>query len=298
MPQEGARRPKVPRLYEIVVVPHGKESKTRTYHASRLRLIAGAVAVFLACAGVTLAVLVFTPVAMYVPIPNPMLERKYGRQIVETQERLNALAQDVLLLKDYNMQLRKALGEDSTRHTVSGDYPLSVSVEGRPPAELADSTPAAAESEPPAGLEEEGPLTTSSEEPTQNFEARFPMSTPVDGYVSQGFDPPHNHYGMDFAAKQGTPVSAAAEGYVVFAGWTYEDGNMIILSHGGGYLTVYKHNQALLKTAHAFVNRGEPIALLGTSGRTSLGPHLHFEVWKDGVPRDPNEYLLRPQRIP
>jgi len=57
-------------------------------------------------------------------------------------------------------------------------------------------------------------------------------------------------------------------------------------------MTVYKHNQSLLRKAQEFVKRGEAIALLGTSGRTSQGPHLHFEVWRDGIPRDPRMYLI------
>jgi murein DD-endopeptidase MepM/ murein hydrolase activator NlpD len=83
---------------------------------------------------------------------------------------------------------------------------------------------------------------------------------------------------------------------VLFAGWTYDDGNMLIIAHGGGYATVYKHLQTLLKSTLNSVKRGEPIALLGSSGRTSMGPHLHFEVWHNGVPEDPNESLLVPAR--
>ena len=115
--------------------------------------------------------------------------------------------------------------------------------------------------------------------------------------MTQGFDADHRHYGIDYATKTGTPVYAATDGYVVFSGWTYDDGNMIILSHGGGYLTVYKHNQLLLRTEHAFVKRGEMIAESGSSGKTSSGPHLHFEVWKDGLPRDPQEFLLVAPKI-
>jgi len=122
----------------------------------------------------------------------------------------------------------------------------------------------------------------------------FPLIVPVVGFVTQTFDPARNHYGIDFAGKRGTPIYAAGDGHVIFAGWTYDDGNMLIISHGGGYMTVYKHNQALLTSAQAVVTRGEPIALLGTSGKSSLGPHLHFEVWKDGLPRDPNKFLLTP----
>ena len=67
---------------------------------------------------------------------------------------------------------------------------------------------------------------------------------------------------------------------------------MIILSHGSGYFTIYKHNQSLLKSASEFVKRGEPIALLGNSGNTSYGPHLHFELWKDGQPQNPDDYMI------
>jgi murein DD-endopeptidase MepM/ murein hydrolase activator NlpD len=120
----------------------------------------------------------------------------------------------------------------------------------------------------------------------------FPVLLPAEGYISRGFDADRRHYGLDIAGKMGTLVNAAADGYVVFAGWTSDDGNKVILSHSGGFLTFYKHNQSLLKSAPTFVRRGEPIALLGSSGQTSTGPHLHFEIWKDGVPVDPANYIL------
>jgi murein DD-endopeptidase MepM/ murein hydrolase activator NlpD len=124
----------------------------------------------------------------------------------------------------------------------------------------------------------------------------FPLLTPVEGFVTQGFDPSRNHFGIDIAAQRGTPVYAPGDGVVLFAGWTYEDGNMLIIAHGGGYLTVYKHNQTLLKNTLNAVKRGEPIALLGSTGKTSAGQHLHFEVWRNGVPQDPEDFLLVPSR--
>jgi murein DD-endopeptidase MepM/ murein hydrolase activator NlpD len=120
----------------------------------------------------------------------------------------------------------------------------------------------------------------------------FPVIMPTEGYVTRTFNPNQRHFGIDIAGKIGTPVYAAAEGYVIFAGWTNEDGNLIILSHAGGFLTFYKHNQSLLRPANSFVKRGEPIALLGNSGISS-GPHLHFEIWKDGVPVDPARYVMK-----
>ena len=115
---------------------------------------------------------------------------------------------------------------------------------------------------------------------------------PTDGYLTQGFDVTRYHLGMDFAGKKSTAVLAAADGNVVFSGWTYDDGYMIMVAHGLGYLSVYKHNESLLKGTGAFVKRGEPIALLGNTGRTSSGPHLHFELWKDGIAYDPGQFLL------
>jgi murein DD-endopeptidase MepM/ murein hydrolase activator NlpD len=120
----------------------------------------------------------------------------------------------------------------------------------------------------------------------------FPAILPTEGYMTRGFDPEYNHYGLDIAGKIGTLINAAADGNIVFSGWTYNDGYVVIISHASGFMSFYKHNQTLLKSAGSFVRRGEPIATLGNSGATSSGPHLHFEIWKDGVPVDPSIYMI------
>jgi murein DD-endopeptidase MepM/ murein hydrolase activator NlpD len=73
---------------------------------------------------------------------------------------------------------------------------------------------------------------------------------------------------------------------------------MIMISHGFGYLTVYKHCQSLMLPSHTAIRKNELIALLGSSGNTSTGPHLHFEVWRNGVPVDPETYLIGPSATP
>lgn len=92
--------------------------------------------------------------------------------------------------------------------------------------------------------------------------------------------------------KSGTPVYAAANGYVIFADYTTEDGYMIILDNNNGYITVYKHCSVLLKRARDVVLQGETIALSGNTGEISTGPHLHFEIWKDGKPINPEKILI------
>jgi hypothetical protein len=295
MPQKGGPRRKKKRLFEILIVPLGGGKGAKTFRASRLRLIMLVVAAVAAIVGVTLLVLMYTPLALYVPIPNPELEARYGRMIRETQERLTGLAQEVILLRDYNQQMRHALGEGVRDSSTAKNTPVvSVKVDtgGKLPAFAAEGPVPEYDEMSGGSVGQFAAIVTGGD----GGKFRFPIMSPTDGFVTQGFDPSRNHFGMDFAGKRGTPVYAAAEGHVVFSGWTYQDGNIIIIQHGGGFVTVYKHNQALLRSVQARVNRGEPIALLGTSGKTSLGPHLHFELWKDGVALDPNQYLLTPVR--
>ena len=120
----------------------------------------------------------------------------------------------------------------------------------------------------------------------------FPAILPTEGYITRGFEPDHNHFGIDIAGKTGNLIVTAADGNIVFSGWTYDDGYIVIVSHASGFMSFYKHNQSLLKSSGSFVRRGEPIATLGNSGIKSSGPHVHFEIWKDGVPVDPSLYMI------
>jgi murein DD-endopeptidase MepM/ murein hydrolase activator NlpD len=118
-----------------------------------------------------------------------------------------------------------------------------------------------------------------------------PLKMPVQGFVSQEYKRA-GHTGIDIVASEGTPVHAAGDGVVVFSGWTYKDGYILILYHHGGYLTCYRHNAQNLVMVNQPVKQGDVIALLGNSGESSSGPHLHFEIWKDGEPINPRDILL------
>ena len=124
----------------------------------------------------------------------------------------------------------------------------------------------------------------------------LPILLPVEGFLSEKFSrspwyPFKSHAGIDIAAKRGSVVAAAGDGTVVYSGWHNELGNLLILHHGESLFSRYGHNDRLLVREGTFVKRGDPIALVGSSGRSS-GPHLHFEIWKDGVAVDPRDYLL------
>ncbi len=137
------------------------------------------------------------------------------------------------------------------------------------------------------------PRAVSAKPPQRHYEPRSRgLLWPVSGRVTSGFGPrpPGHHDGIDIAAPKGTPVRAAGAGRVIFSDRLSGYGNVIILEHDGGLTTVYAHNARNLVPTGARVERGQRIATVGDSGRASE-PHLHFEVRKDNVARNPLFYL-------
>lgn len=114
---------------------------------------------------------------------------------------------------------------------------------------------------------------------------------PVKGNVVKPYSTAMRHYGVDIAAAGGSPVNAAYSGTVVSTGFAAEYGHVIVLQHPAGVITIYRNNSALLKHQGDAVRAGEPIAFVGTGSTTELGPHLHLEVWVNGMPVNPEEYI-------
>ena len=119
----------------------------------------------------------------------------------------------------------------------------------------------------------------------------FSFFTPLRGIVTSKFDPATKHFGVDIVSVQNEAIKAVLDGVVVFSGWTLETGYTITIQHEHDLVSVYKHNSALLKDQGSFVKAGDAIAIIGSSGEYSTGPHLHFEIWYNGVPVDPTEFI-------
>ena len=115
--------------------------------------------------------------------------------------------------------------------------------------------------------------------------------TPLKGVVLNGFDISKKHYGVDIAGKKDDVIKAVLDGTVIFANWTLETGYIIGIQHQHNLISVYKHNSALLKKAGDYVKAGEAICYIGNSGELTSGPHLHFELWYNGSPVNPRDYI-------
>ncbi len=114
--------------------------------------------------------------------------------------------------------------------------------------------------------------------------------TPLKGVVSQGYDKALHPY-IDITAPDNSVVMSVLDGTVISAGWTDTEGYTIRIQHEGDIISVYKHNQKLMKKTGDKVTAGMPIAILGGSGSLSDGDHLHFELWHKGEAVDPTKYI-------
>lgn len=120
----------------------------------------------------------------------------------------------------------------------------------------------------------------------------FPTLPPVEGFLARGYDAARGHFAIDIAVEEDTPVRAIGDGYVVFADWTNDGGYTLAIQHTDGYLSVYKHNRQLLKRVGDRVRSREAVARSGNTGEISTGPHLHFELWRNGLAQDPRQHLV------
>ena len=114
---------------------------------------------------------------------------------------------------------------------------------------------------------------------------------PAKGEISQSFDPDSEHYGIDIALSENYPVKSILDGRVIFAEWTSETGNVLIIKHSRELTSIYKHNASLFKKQGDLVSTGEVIATAGNTGEFSTATHLHFELWLSGYPVNPIDFI-------
>lgn len=117
------------------------------------------------------------------------------------------------------------------------------------------------------------------------------LFAPLEGLVTDQFNPKRDHFGVDIVAKENEPVKCASDGVVIFSSWTLDGGYVIGVQHRGNLVSVYKHNSEILKSVGSFVSGGEIIAIIGNTGELTSGPHLHFELWHNGNSVNPQEYV-------
>ncbi len=236
----------------------------------------------------TVSLVAFTPLREYIP--------GYGTEVNTRQELINlALKVDSL---QYELSLRTA-SMDNIKNIISGNI-SDDSAKVAPPNSMKgklnniDIKPSKEDSAFRAQVESQDKYSLSLSERKTGMGSvnSFFFFTPVKGMVTASFNASQEHFGVDIAANENEPIKATLDGTVLFAGWTSETGNTIQIQHANNLVSVYKHNSVLLKKAGQYVKAGEAIAVIGNSGEQTTGPHLHFELWYNGTPIDPQEYMV------
>jgi|TARA_B110000914_G_scaffold80056_1_gene70388 murein DD-endopeptidase MepM/ murein hydrolase activator NlpD len=120
---------------------------------------------------------------------------------------------------------------------------------------------------------------------------KFVLFSPIYGEVTAKFDFGKKHFGTDIATSTNTPVKSVADGVIVFAEWAIETGYVVMVEHSFGLISIYKHNSSGLVTQGEIVKAGQVLALSGNTGELTTGPHLHFELWSEGNPINPEDYI-------
>ena len=121
----------------------------------------------------------------------------------------------------------------------------------------------------------------------------FPGRYPVQGSLTRGYLPDEEHFGIDIATKKDEPIVNIADGSVINSSWTINNGYVISIQHSKGVVSTYKHLATLNKKEGDLVLKGDILGTTGNTGVLSTGPHLHFEIWKNGIPQNPEVYLIK-----
>lgn len=121
--------------------------------------------------------------------------------------------------------------------------------------------------------------------------ANIHFFTPLHGLITNKFSPKTEHLAVDIVGSQNARISSVLDGTVIFAGWTMDTGYSVFIQHANNIVSAYKHNAQVLKEVGDRVKAGEVIAIMGNSGELTTGPHLHFELWHNGIALDPLTYI-------
>lgn len=130
-----------------------------------------------------------------------------------------------------------------------------------------------------------------NETQTIGFLSESYFFSPLKGVVMAIFDPKKDHFGIDIVAKENEPVKTIADGTVIFSSWTLATGYVVAVQHSNDLISIYKHNSVILKNIGDAVKGGEIISIIGNTGELTTGTHLHFEIWYQGSPLNPQDLI-------
>ena len=231
---------------------------------------------------ITTYIIAFTPLREFIP---GYASNQLKRDAMELAIKSDSLAFSLQKNEAYIASIKKVLSGDLDYAKLSKDSILSSKIE---PTHAEDLEPSAAELKLRKEVDQEDKYNLFER---AQLNEKTVLFSPVKGNITEKFSLKDEHFGVTVALAKNTPVKAILNGTIIFADWTPNNGNVIILRHNNGFISTYKQLSSLNKTQGDIVKTGEVIAIGGSKESSNLGTQLHFELWKDGHPIDPTQFI-------
>ncbi|GAB4410046.1 MAG: M23 family metallopeptidase [Bacteroidia bacterium] len=298
-------RAKLSKRYRVELIDEVTLYQSRQFNVKPLTVVYLGVLLFFLIVGGTAAIFVFTP-ALHRLIPGYINPSEFAEEKKDLLRQLEQVEQEVQRWEAYGEIFKNLAGIDSS--DIQLDPGRMDSIQQRIYAEQNNVPPDAS---PVPAVEIPDPTDRPTPEKTNTGTVRTVMGEkqspvlvqvanrdvlrhlfpPLKGTVNNGFRWEGGHYGVDIVAAANTLIRAAADGYIILAEYSEDNGWVIGLASADEVVTFYKHNSRLLKEVGTYVRAGEAIAIIGNTGENTTGMHLHFELWHRGYPLDPTNYV-------
>ena len=283
-----SKRKSLLQKYRISIINEETYDEVKWWRLSPINILIFVFVIFSLVGGTTAALIVFTPLKQYIPgFPTTEMQENITRSTIladSLEQKLNLYGR---YLNSIGMILDGDLPDEMFADTgSSATHPTFM--------ERIDLEPSLADSLFRSDIEqrEKYNLQVFNTDKADDAGDNLLLYKPVDGVVTNSFNPDEGHWGLDLAAAPNEKVMAVADGTVIFAEWSLVTGYVIQVQHANNLISVYKHNSTLLKDEGNKVKAGEAIAIIGNSGELTTGPHLHLELWKDGNAIDPEKHIV------
>lgn len=273
--------------YTFIILDEDSQEEQFSFRLNRWNVLVVIALMTFFTIACTVLTLLYTPLHDYLEPTEKQLNVQDKQQILDLTTKVEGLENQIKTNDIYINNLRAILSGDvpipeidTTKGPISSQIDFS----------KVDLTPKKEDLELRKSVEEEEMFSVQGN--GENVESGNLLFTPIKGIITSSYEPKENHLAIDIAAQQGEAIKAVAGGTVIFSDWTPDTGYVAMIQHSRGMISVYKHALTVYKKMGDVVRKGEVIAAVGNTGELTTGPHLHFELWIDGMAVDPQQYIV------
>lgn len=278
------KKKKLTKKYRFSILEDNTHKVRFQFRANRLTVILGGIVSSLLLLSILLVIIAYTPIKRLIPgYPSP----ETRREALQNAAKIEKLEQQMVI---WSLQM------ENVQRIINGETPLNIDSLLRDSSIFHQKQAMGLSATEDSLLkeefmrQEEFDISTIKSSKIEQIEGIL-FFPPIKGVITENYNPAIGHPFVDIAAPNNSTVCSVLDGTIISAVWNDESGYTIQIQHLNDLVSVYKHNDRLLKKSGDKVEAGTPIAVVGDTGNLSTGPHLHFELWHKGEPIDPTIYI-------